>query len=105
MALQGGALLDRQIDGLEMGMREERQELLQMRQTLREVISRLPANGGPCHAMTIVAAREPNARSSRWMPVVNNAGNAPNPIPTAVPMSIDSARMSWTSCCRIMARK
>ena len=63
------------------------QKSLQQRgQILQAMNARLPAvdgAGAPSQAMSIVAARERNARSSRWVPVPNNAGNTPNPAPTS----------------------
>ena len=48
--------------------------------------ARLPplnGNGAQCHAVTILAARDHNSWSPRWVPVPNNAGNVPNQFPTS----------------------
>ena len=97
MEPQGGALLDHQIRGLDQRLQQMQQQLREMQQQHQLALqrvqgvqqmldARLPPAGGigaPCQAMAIVCAREHNARSSLWQPVVKSAGNAPNPAPTS----------------------
>jgi len=90
------AALDQRIRQVQLAVQQQGQMLQQhsqmlqaqsqMLQQLSQLLNaRLPTNGvgAGCQAMAIVLSREHNARSSRWVPVVNSAGMAPSPAPTS----------------------